>query len=144
MNTIYKESVDIIVEFCKYKSIKIKKETGYTYMNRHDYDEIRRWPLRAANEVLKSLKMSLINSVKVLSCEACPFCVLYGHPFLETCNKCLYGKRHGICRTMDSDFKHIIEKVQKIIENNLKNGHNYYLFTIEDITNLNKILNQGE
>ena len=61
-----------------------------------------------------------------LSTYYCYFCLL---PKEDYCNRCRYGKKHGICPTNGSDYQKIIvarnELIEKIQFTYHKRGENY-------------------
>ena len=96
---------EILVEFMKWKSNMLKYPN---YFTKEDEGSIMKWSRKKAQSVLE--KMFYKKFMYRTDYDICAFCVY----FVEYCNMCSYGKRHGICngRLKNNIYGRILRKLK--------------------------------
>jgi hypothetical protein len=104
-----------LIAFMKAKARKIRQYTNVPYFTKQDEQDLEKWT--HAKWVWEVLYDSIAgdNFTEGLFGTTCPFCIKYhmaGDSEYEDCNKCEYGKRHGICGnyTKGNDFGRILRQ----------------------------------
>lgn len=118
-----------LIAFMKAKAKKIKEYSDVPYFTKRDEQAIAKWT--HAKKIWNDLYYSIMSeSIEGLFDTTCPFCIKHYEPFTfnyEYCNKCEYGKTHGICgsNSNENDFSRIL----------LQGFHNSVTLTSDALTN---------
>ena len=106
-----------IIKFMRMKAERIKELVGVDfYFEDEDEKEILNWDDEVARKVWEEIKSNIEHArVCGLPGHTCPFCVYYAFQCFDKtdvgrCDECGYGKRHGICFLVDSDYHKIKQK----------------------------------
>ena len=106
-----------LIRLMKMKGERIKELTGVDfYFGDEDEKEILSWDDETARKAWMEIKSNIkYTRVCGLSGHTCPFCVYYALLYqnktdIEKCDECGYGKRHGICFLVGSDYHKIKQK----------------------------------
>ncbi len=89
---------EIMIKCCEMKFYDIRKRSEIDLWTENDRNDLQSWPPDLIHNIL--IKMAPTN---------CPWCMR----FKGDCESCSYGKRHGICKNIHSDYRNVeIERKQ--------------------------------
>lgn len=115
---------DIIIEFTKLLSNKLKKLTNIDLVTEEDYEYLKKIKPEIALNIYSTIKNSIKKDV-VNDFNYFPFCIINNF----NCKKCYYAKKHGICEhncfELDSPINDTNTYAQIISELIIKNTELY-------------------
>ncbi len=131
------EVTEKIIWFMLSKAERVKEICDVEYFTDEDIESIRRLDKDRLKFVWEMIMCYVDDFEHGLGYGTCPFCIYYcvksiGAYFESDCEKCPYGKLHGICKKEDSDFQKIIKSNNFYI---IMFSNRFYKKLIQDIEN---------
>ena len=137
------KSKEKLLLFLEKKNEVVERRTGLVHINYisfKDLEEIKNWKVQECvkiyNEIVAAVKKSNIGKTILYDVATCPWCLKYQEDFRTAnnanCKNCNYGKRHGICSDIPSDYKTITR------EKGFQNSKYDYLKIIREIEKLER------
>ena len=108
---------EMLVEFMEGKQALLDKLGIHSprYFTEQDKEEMLGWDEDVARKVFNRIEKEIDDGECSLTEYVCPFCLVVMDCWdFEDCNSCGYGKRHGFCREMNSEFRDIIRLLDMV------------------------------
>ena len=113
---LYKEK---LVAFIKLKDKIVKKEINIKYIDKRDIKDIRKWDEKTCEEIYKQLISSIYEGSYGMFNDTCIWCIKYRYHYTyDECKKCEYGKNHGLCRDLYTNYSIYRSSNVDILSNN--------------------------
>lgn len=97
-----------IIKYMEIKARNLPFNLGEIYLKQEDKEAVRDWDDKKAELCFKRLKYAIQYKVEN-NLFTCPFCLVYNYFANEhLCDKCEYGKTHGICcESEPNDYEYV-------------------------------------
>jgi len=106
----YKEK---LLKFVEIKASILRRSSSIQYIDKGDINEIKNWSKKNCEEIYKLIVkyVNFTSSENSFDSITCPWCVLNFYiKFYANCYKCVYGKRHGICKKQASKYQRLVNE----------------------------------
>lgn len=99
-----------IKEFLILKNKVVSECSNTEYLNDEDLEEVDTWDRETCEEIWKTVENAIYEPTDV---NICPWCILNKviDGKILMCGNCNYGKRHGECKELGSNYSKITNDI---------------------------------